>query len=96
MSTPILSVHGLQKRFRERLLVNIESLVIDLVGVYIFTGINCVGKNTSLKVSAGLKTAQIVKDFFRQSSQTFSSHRCDVQQHRLCASASRDVFHQHC
>ncbi|NMM26194.1 MAG: hypothetical protein HHJ12_02635 [Glaciimonas sp.] len=96
MSTPILSVHGLQKRFRERLPINIESLVVDLVGVYIFTGINCVGKNTLLKILAELKSAQIGKDFFRQAGQTFSSHRCDVQQHRLCASASLDVFHQHC
>lgn len=64
MSTPLLSVHGLQKRFRERLLIDIESLVIDLAGAYVLTGINGAGKSTLLKILAGLESAQIGETFF--------------------------------
>ena len=51
--TILLSIDGLQKRFGERLLLDIGRLDIAANSAYVLTGLNGVGKSTLLRILAG-------------------------------------------
>ncbi|TFW10235.1 ATP-binding cassette domain-containing protein, partial [Oxalobacteraceae bacterium OM1] len=53
----LLELRGLQKRFGERLLFDIDSLVLQPGSAYVLTGLNGAGKSTLLRVLAGLEPA---------------------------------------
>lgn len=55
----LLSVRSLQKRFRDRQLLNIDALDIDHGSAYVLTGINGAGKSTLLRILAGLESADV-------------------------------------
>jgi len=57
--TPLLALHGLRKRFGERCLFDIESLVIRQAAAYVLTGLNGSGKSTLLRILAGLERAEV-------------------------------------
>jgi tungstate transport system ATP-binding protein len=54
----LLSIEGLKKRFRERLLFDIDRLQIDAGAAYVLTGANGAGKSTLLRVLCGLERAE--------------------------------------
>lgn len=55
----LLEIHGLQKRFGERLLYDIPNLQIDAGKAYALTGANGTGKSTLLRVLSGLDNAAV-------------------------------------
>jgi tungstate transport system ATP-binding protein len=59
MMTPLLSIRGLRKDFRDRQLLDIDSLAIDAGAAYVLTGANGSGKSTLLRILAGLEPAEI-------------------------------------
>jgi tungstate transport system ATP-binding protein len=56
--TTLLDIHHLRKRFGERLLFDIDTLVIRAGSAYVLTGLNGSGKSTLLRILAGLETAE--------------------------------------
>lgn len=54
----LLSISHLSKRFGERPLFDIDSLVIQESSAYVLTGLNGTGKSTLLRILAGLESAQ--------------------------------------
>jgi tungstate transport system ATP-binding protein len=65
MSAPLLIVSGLQKRFGDRLLFDIEGLAIEEGHTYVLTGPNGSGKTTLLRILAGLESPQAGELRFR-------------------------------
>ena len=65
MSAPLLAVHGLMKRFRERLLFDSTDVVFEGGSGYVLTGANGAGKTTLLRIIAGLEPAQGGRLVFR-------------------------------
>ncbi len=59
--TALLALSHLQKRYGERLLFNIDALVIQPATAYVLTGSNGTGKSTLLRILAGLETADIAQ-----------------------------------
>lgn len=57
--TALLSLHGLRKRFGERLLFEIDMLSIDAASAYVLTGSNGAGKSTLLRILSGLEPAEV-------------------------------------
>jgi tungstate transport system ATP-binding protein len=55
----LLAIHGLRKRYGERLLFEIDELVLDTSSAYVLTGVNGAGKSTLLRVLAGLEPAEV-------------------------------------
>ncbi len=51
----LLAARGLRKRFGERLLFDIERLVLEAGTAYVLTGVNGAGKSTLLRALAGLE-----------------------------------------
>jgi tungstate transport system ATP-binding protein len=67
MLLPLLSLRGVQKRFDDRLLLDIDRLTIDQASAYVLTGANGTGKSTLLRILAGLESAQVAQaDFLGQ------------------------------
>jgi tungstate transport system ATP-binding protein len=67
---PLLSIHGLQKRFNERPLFDIDLLAIHQASAYVLTGANGTGKSTLLRILSGLESAKIAQaNFLGQSVQ---------------------------
>ncbi len=57
--TLLLRIHGLQKSFGARRLLNIAQLEIATASATVLTGANGAGKTTLLRILAGLDTAQV-------------------------------------
>lgn len=55
----LLRLHGIQKSYGARRLLDIATLEIELASAYVLTGMNGSGKSTLLRILAGLETAQI-------------------------------------
>jgi tungstate transport system ATP-binding protein len=55
----LLALHGLRKRFGERLLFDIDTLEIQAGTAHVLTGLNGAGKSTLLRILAGLEPAEI-------------------------------------
>ena len=53
----LLSIHGLRKRFGERLLLDLDALAIEPASAYVLTGANGTGKSTLLRILCGLEQA---------------------------------------
>lgn len=56
--TAMLDVTGLEKRFGDRLLFQIDRLVLRQGAAYALTGLNGTGKSTLLRILAGLEPAE--------------------------------------
>lgn len=56
---PMLDVAGLKKTFGERLLFDIDRLVLRQGAAYVLTGLNGTGKSTLLRILAGLERADV-------------------------------------
>jgi len=54
----LLSIHGMRKRHGERLLFDIDLLVIEAATAYVLTGVNGAGKSTLLRMLAGLERCE--------------------------------------
>jgi tungstate transport system ATP-binding protein len=61
---PLLALRRLRKSFRDRLLLDIDSLVIDAGSAYVLTGANGSGKSTFLRILAGLEPAETAECSF--------------------------------
>lgn len=55
----LISLHGIQKKIGDRLLLDIDSLQIEPACAYVLTGINGAGKTTLLRILSGLDSARI-------------------------------------
>jgi tungstate transport system ATP-binding protein len=55
----LLQIDGLRKRFGERLLLDIDRLVIETATAYVLTGTNGSGKSTLLRILSGLESATV-------------------------------------
>jgi tungstate transport system ATP-binding protein len=62
--TALLSIDRLRKRFGERLLFDIDRLVIESAHAYVLTGANGAGKSTLLRILCGLESADMSSAFF--------------------------------
>lgn len=62
--TALLSIERLRKRFGERLLFDIDRLVIESAHAYVLTGANGAGKSTLLRILCGLESADIASALF--------------------------------
>ena len=60
----LLTIRGLRKNFRERALLDIESLTIAAAQAYVLTGANGTGKSTLLRILCGLTGAEIEQASF--------------------------------
>lgn len=63
--TELLRLHGLEKRFGDRILFKIDALVLEQAQAHVLTGPNGTGKSTLLKILAGLEPAHVQQAFFR-------------------------------
>jgi tungstate transport system ATP-binding protein len=63
--TPLLLIRSLRKSFGERLLFDINSLLIREASAYALTGLNGSGKSTLLRILAGLEIAEIGEVYFQ-------------------------------
>jgi tungstate transport system ATP-binding protein len=57
--SPLLDVAGLKKHFGDRLLLDINRLVLRQGAAYALTGLNGTGKSTLLRILAGLEPAEV-------------------------------------
>jgi len=57
--SPMLDIAGLKKCFGERLLFDIDRLVLRQGAAYALTGLNGTGKSTLLRILAGLESAEV-------------------------------------
>ncbi|RJX30240.1 MAG: ATP-binding cassette domain-containing protein [Oxalobacter sp.] len=72
--TSLLSIHGLKKRFDERVLLDIPALTLELGSAYLLTGVNGSGKTTLLRILAGLEPAEIAASAFHGQSISLSPY----------------------
>lgn len=63
--TSMLSIDRLQKRFGQRLLLDIELFALDAGSAYVLTGVNGAGKSTLLRILCGLEPAEAMHVTFR-------------------------------
>ncbi|WP_420473575.1 energy-coupling factor ABC transporter ATP-binding protein [Noviherbaspirillum sp. ST9] len=70
----MLDVTGLKKRFGERLLFDIDRLVLRQGAAYTLTGLNGTGKSTLLRILAGLEPAEVDAVRFLDAPITFSPY----------------------
>jgi tungstate transport system ATP-binding protein len=61
---PLLSIHRLRKQYGDRLLFDIDALVVREACAYALTGLNGSGKSTLLRILAGLEHAETGDAFF--------------------------------
>lgn len=82
MSTPLLSIRGLEKRFGDgtRLLA-VPSLDIAEGACWIVTGDNGAGKSTLLRALAGLTPVSVESASFAGSSLDFANYPADARRH---------------
>ncbi len=62
--TALLAIHDLEKRFDDRLVLDIADLTLLPASAYLLTGANGSGKTTLLRILAGLESAEIGKTEF--------------------------------
>ncbi|MDB5841566.1 MAG: putative ABC-type transport system, ATPase component [Herminiimonas sp.] len=62
--TPLLTIDGLQKRYGQRVLLDIERLTIEPATAYVLTGVNGAGKSTLLRILCGLEPAAFARAAF--------------------------------
>jgi tungstate transport system ATP-binding protein len=62
--TSLLSIHRLQKRFGQRLLLDIGRISIAPASAYVLTGANGAGKSTLLRILCGLEPAEAAEVSF--------------------------------
>lgn len=86
--SPILSVHGLRKAYGDRLLLDIDSMVLMRGASYLLMGDNGVGKTTLLRILAGLERAQA-------GAFTFDGMRYDEASARARLAPRMVYVHQH-
>lgn len=60
----LLAVRGLRKAFGERVIIELDELMLDRGRSYVLTGGNGAGKSTLLRILAGLETAQLASMSF--------------------------------
>ncbi|MDO8178680.1 MAG: energy-coupling factor ABC transporter ATP-binding protein [Undibacterium sp.] len=60
----LISLHGIQKKIGDRVLLDIDFLQVEQACAYVLTGINGAGKTTLLRILSGLDTALIDKANF--------------------------------
>jgi tungstate transport system ATP-binding protein len=60
----LLTIDGLQRRFGERLLLDIDRFEIAAASAYVLTGANGSGKSTLLRILCGLESASIDGAYF--------------------------------
>lgn len=70
----LLEVHGLRKRFGERLLFDLPHWQIERGAAFVLTGANGAGKSTLLRVLAGLEPAELESGTFDGQSFTVSPY----------------------
>jgi tungstate transport system ATP-binding protein len=61
---PMLSIRNLRKSYRDRLLLDIDTLTIQPATAYVLTGANGAGKSTFLRIFAGLESAEMSEASF--------------------------------
>lgn len=61
---PLISLHGIQKKVGQGLLLDIEHLQLEQASAYVLTGINGAGKTSLLRILCGLDSASIAKANF--------------------------------
>lgn len=71
---PLLTLHGLAKRFGEHTLFRIDELAIRQGAAYVLTGPNGSGKSTLLRILGGLETADIAQASFHGTPIRFSPY----------------------
>jgi tungstate transport system ATP-binding protein len=59
MMAPLLSIRNLRKNYRDRQLLDIDTVTIQSASAYVLTGANGAGKSTFLRILAGLEPAQM-------------------------------------
>lgn len=72
--TPLLSLHGLKKRFGERLVLDIPEFTLKPARAYLLTGANGSGKTTLLRILAGLEQGEIARAEFAGRSVSLSPY----------------------
>lgn len=60
----LLTLHGIQKKIDQKLLLDIDVLQLEQACAYVLTGINGAGKTSLLRILCGLDTAVIEKATF--------------------------------
>ncbi|MDY7575736.1 energy-coupling factor ABC transporter ATP-binding protein [Actimicrobium sp. CCI2.3] len=70
----LLTIDGLQLRFGERLLIDIEHLDIAPSSAYVLTGANGSGKSSLLRILCGLQAARIESAYFMGKPVTLSPY----------------------
>lgn len=55
----LISLHGIQKKISQHLLLDIEHLQLEPASAYVLTGINGAGKTSLLRILCGLDSASI-------------------------------------
>jgi len=61
----LLLLRGLRKHYGERMLFDIDTLVIGEASAYVLTGMNGTGKSTLLRILAGLEPAEVAEAAYR-------------------------------
>jgi tungstate transport system ATP-binding protein len=67
----LLTVHGLQKRFQDQTILDIDTLCIQPASAYVLTGPNGTGKSTLLRILGGLEPANLAGAFFLEQKVSF-------------------------
>ena len=62
--TALLTIRRLRKHFKQRALLEIETLTIAPAQAYVLTGANGAGKSTLLRILCGLESAEIAQAEF--------------------------------